>query len=101
MGWTDEEKSALPKKYNCVLLIHNATNDQVKNPEFPSDAYIINYTLNGKRITDLCRSAKMVNIFDMYYDKFGNVINSINFGYGRINPKLWGYPAPDKKRRKK
>lgn len=101
MGWEEEERKTLPRKYNCDLLIHNATLEQIKSPDFPSDAYIVNYTLKDKKIMDLCRSSKMVNIFDLYYDKFGNVINSINFGFGRINPKLWNYPTQEKKRRKK
>ena len=38
---------------------------------------------------------------DLYYDKFGaGVIQKIDWGYGRTNPKLWGYQAPQKKKRK-
>ena len=34
----------------------------------------------------------MVDIFDEYYDKLGkdNPIHSIESGYGRIKPKLYG-----------
>jgi hypothetical protein len=36
----------------------------------------------------------------MYWDKFRENLKSIEFGYGRINPKLWGYKTPEKKKRK-
>ena len=37
----------------------------------------------------------------MYYDKFGpGVVKKIDWGYGRVSPKIWGYKSPEKKRRK-
>ena len=49
---------------------------------------------------DVTRSSKQVNIFDMYYDKYGNV-QKIEYGHGSVNPSQWGYkPATKKKRRK-
>jgi hypothetical protein len=49
---------------------------------------------------DLCRGTR-VKIFDMYYDKFGpDVITKIDWGYGRVSPRIWGYKAPEKKKRK-
>ena len=40
-------------------------------------------------------------IFDMYYDKYGpGAVQKIDFGYGRTNPKLWGYKQPDKKKKR-
>jgi len=50
---------------------------------------------------DLCRSSKMSNVFDLYYDRFGSGLKQIEMGYGRKNPKLWGYSAPEKKKRRK
>ena len=52
----------------------------------------------------MVRAASRVNIFDMYYDKFGsNGIVSIEYGPGLMSPKLWGVekPVPQKRRRKK
>ena len=42
----------------------------------------------------------MANIFDMYWDKFREGLKSIDFGYGRVNPRLWGYQSPKTKKRK-
>ena len=95
-----EEKNILPSNYGCDILLQNTTVDKVKDPSFPNDAYLIWYNVDGKSNLDLVRGSR-VRIFDMYYDKYGpGVIQKIDFGYGRTNPKLWGYKQPEKKKRK-
>ena len=42
----------------------------------------------------------MSNIFDMYYDRYGNV-KKIDYGYGTVNPNQWGYKKPEKKKKRK
>jgi hypothetical protein len=87
--------------YGCQVLLEKTTLQQAKDPSFPSDAYLIWYIDCGKECIDLCRTSKRVNLFDMYYDKYGpGSVRKIDFGYGRVNPKLWGYKAPEKKKRK-
>lgn len=100
--WTEEEISSLPSKYGCILLKERATDEEQKNKQLPNDVYRIFYKLEDKVHCDLVRTNKRVDLFDMYYDKFGpGVIQKIDFGYGTVNPKLWGYsqPEPKKKRR--
>ena len=98
--WSQEEKKNLPPKYGCELLFERTTLQQVKDPSLPNDAYLVVYRVNGETYMDLCRGTK-VRIFDLYYDKFGpGSVLKIDFGYGRTNPKLWGYKTPEKKRRK-
>jgi hypothetical protein len=37
----------------------------------------------------------------MYYDKFGpGSVQKIEFGYGRVSPRIWGYKAPEGKKKK-
>lgn len=101
MEWTPEEKKSLPPLYGCEIVLENTTIEQAKDPSFPNDAYLVFYTVNGKDYIDLCRSGKRVSIFDLYYDKFGTgVVQKIDWGYGRTNPRLWGYKSPEKKKRK-
>ena len=95
-----EEKSVLPSNYGCEVLLEKTTLAKAKDPSFPSDAYLIWYEYNNVSHLDLVRGSR-VRIFDMYYDKYGpGVIQKIDFGYGRVNPKLWGYKQPEKKKRK-
>ena len=98
--WSSEEKKNLPQKYGCSILLERATMEQLKDPSWPVDAYIIKYKIDDNVYMDLCRGSK-VKIFDLYYDKFGTgVIQDIGWGYGKINPKLWGYKSPDTKKKR-
>jgi hypothetical protein len=95
-----EERTILPGSYGCDILLQDTTLDKVKDPSFPNDAYLVWYNNEGTERLDLVRGSR-VRIFDMYYDKYGpGVIQKIDFGYGRTNPKLWGYKQPEKKKKR-
>lgn len=96
--WTEEEKKTLPQKYNCQLIYSSASLEQARDRSLPLDAYLVYYKdKEGNLAMDVCRCRKKVNLFDLYYDKFGNV-QKIAFGYGSVNPKLWGEEPKKKKR---
>ena len=96
-----QEKTVLPSSYGCEVLLEKTTIEQAKDSSFPNDAYLIWYVSEDKTHMDLVRCPKRVNLFDMYYDKYGpGAVRKIDFGYGRTNPKLWGYQKPEKKKRK-
>jgi hypothetical protein len=98
--WTPEEKKEIPSRYGCDLLFERTTLQQIKDPSLPSDAYIVIYRVNNETFMDLCRGKK-VNIFDMYYDKFGpGSVQKIDWGYGKVNPRLWGYKVSEGKKKK-
>jgi hypothetical protein len=100
MEWTAEEKANIPPRYSCEILIENASMSQAKDSSLPSDAYLIWYKVNDKTYMDVCRGTR-AKIFDLYYDKFGpGSVQKIDFGYGRTNPKLWGYKNQKPKKKK-
>ena len=83
-------------------MVENATLEQIKDFSLPNDTYQIHYKVNNNSDThvDLCRGTR-VKIFDLYYDKFGKgSIIKIDFGYGRVNPRMWGYKQPEKKKKR-
>ena len=95
-----EEKNILPSKYGCEIVLEKTNIERAKDSSFPSDAYLIWYLEDQKEYIDLVRGSR-VRIFAMYYDKYGaGAVRKIDFGYGRTNPKLWGYQQPEKKKRK-
>ena len=96
-----EQSTNNPASYGCDILLQKITLAQAKDSSFPSDAYLIWYLDdNGEKCIDLVRGTR-VRIFDMYYDKYGpGVVQKIDFGYGRTNPKLWGYKQPEKKKKR-
>lgn len=96
-----KEKQVLPHEYGCQILLEKTSIEKVKDPSFPNDAYLIWYIVDGNQHMDLTRCSRKVNLFDMYYDKYGpGAVQKIDFGYGRVNPRLWGYKQPEKKKRK-
>jgi hypothetical protein len=95
------EKQILPHEYGCQILLEKTTLDKAKDASFPNDAYLIWYIVEGKQHVDLTRCKRKVNLFDMYYDRYGpGAVQKIDFGYGRTNPRLWGAKQPEKKKRK-
>ena len=91
----------LPHEYGCEIILENTSIEKAKDSSLPNDAYLIWYIVDDEERIDLTRTSKRVNLFDMYYDKYGpGSVQKIDFGYGRVNPKLWGYKQPEKKKRK-
>ena len=100
-----EEKSTYKNisasEYGCEILLEKTTLERANDKSYPSDAYLIWYKVDGETYIDLCRTTKRVTLFDLYYDKYGpGSVQRIDFGYGRVNPKLWGYKAPEKKKKR-
>ena len=68
--WSAEEKETMQQSYSCSLIFERATPEQIRDKSLPTDTLQVRYTLNGQVHTDLCRG-KRVDVFNLYYDKFG------------------------------
>jgi hypothetical protein len=97
--WTSTEKETCKSRYGCDIIIENGSYAEVCTKEAPNNAYIIKYLVDDKICFDLTKGSRN-KLFDMYWDKFRENLKSIDFGYGRHNPKTWGYQAPKPKKRK-
>ena len=99
-----EEKKEEPKfdasEYSCEILLEKTTLESSKDKKFPTDAFNVTYSVEGTDYLDVTRSSKKANIFDMYYDRYGNV-KKIDYGHGTVNPSQWGYKVPEKKKKRK
>jgi hypothetical protein len=90
-----------PSDYSCQILQEKTTLEAANDKSLPNDARLIWYVVDGVEYIDLTRCRKTVELFDMYYDKYGKgAVQRIDFGYGAVNPKLWGYKKPDDKKKK-
>ena len=86
--------------YGCQILLEKTTLEAAKDKSFPNDARLIWYIVDGVQYMDLTRCTKVSKLFDMYYDKYGKgAVQKIDFGYGSVNPKLWGYKQPESKKK--
>ena len=91
-----------PSTYSCEIIQEKTTLDKANDRKLPSDAFNVTYVVEGETHLDVTRSAKMVNVFDMYYDRYGkDCVQKIDYGHGTVNPHQWGYKAPEKKRKRK
>ena len=102
----EEQKKAEPpfkaSDYSCEIILEKTTKEKANDRKLPSDAFNVFYVVDGEERLDVTRSGKMVNIFDMYYDRYGKgALKKIDYGQGTINPSQWGYKKPEKKARKK
>ena len=90
-----------PSDYSCQILQERTTLEAANDKTLPNDARLVWYVVDGVEYIDLTRCSKVVKLFDMYYDKYGKgSIQKIDFGYGQMNPKLWGNKPKKEKKRK-
>ena len=111
MATETTEKPVAPKKpedkfkpsdYWCDIILEKTTLEKADDRSLPTDAFNVFYIVDGKQHLDVTRSEKMVNVFDLYYDKYGkDAVQKITYGHGTIRPNLWGVKPPEKKKRRK
>jgi hypothetical protein len=91
-----------PSEYSCEILQEKTTPEKANDRKLPSDAFNVTYIVEGETRLDVTRSGKMVNVFDMYYDRYGKgSVQKIDYGHGTVNPSQYGYKVPEKKRKRK
>jgi hypothetical protein len=98
--WSNQEKESSKSRYGCEILQEKCAKEDAKNKQLPIDSYLVTYAIDENIFHDIVRTSKRVSVFDMYYDKFGNCLKSIEWTDGRVSPRLWGYKPPQTKKRK-
>ena len=97
-----EEVKFNPADYWCDIILEKTTQEKALDRKLPTDAFNVTYIEGNAEHLDVTRSAKMANVFDMYYDRYGKgAIQKIEYGHGTIRPNLWGAKPPQKKKRRK
>ena len=79
----------------CIILEQGINPDEFVHNELPTDSHLIEYMIGGDTFVDVVRAYKKADIFDIYYDKIyaiGKII-SINSGFGKVKPSIYGYTA--------
>ena len=94
----EEQSKVNPSDYSCEVILEKTTKDKANDRKLPSDAFEVYYVVDGEERLDVTRSGKKVNVFDFYYDKYGNV-KKIDYGQGTVNPSQWGYKSPEKEKK--
>ena len=83
-----------------VNIIHaNCDPDLAQDRTLPHTAYLIEFDDGNGVVYDIVVASKRVDIFDYYWDKYRDV-RGLKWTDGKANPKMWGYKAPESKKRK-
>ena len=97
-----EEVKFNPADYWCEIILEKTTREKAEDKSLPTDAFNVTYVVEGETCLDVTRSEKMMNIFDMYYDRYGkDSVQKIDYGAGAVRPNLWGVKATPPKKGKK
>ena len=94
--WSKEDITDAKKREVFIVYENLIDPNRMDQKELPTDIHIVTYVINGETRIDACRAFKMVDIFDIYYDKLrtnGSVV-CITSGYGLLKPKLWKGEIP-------
>ena len=84
-----------------IKMIHQDCDPSLaQDRSLPYTAYMVEYKQDGITKFDICSANKRVDIFDHYWDNYRHDFVTMNQTEGRTNPKLWGYKAPDDKKKK-
>ena len=96
------ETTINPSDYSCQILQEKTTLEAANDKSLPNDGRLIYYVVDGTEYIDLTRCKKTSQLFDFYYDKYGpGAVKKIDFGFGSVNPKLWGYKKPEDEKKKR
>ena len=97
-----EEVKFNPADYWCEIILEKTTREKAEDKSLPTDAFNVTYVVEGETRLDVTRSEKMMNVFDMYYDRYGkDAVQKIDYGAGAVRPNLWGVKATPPKKGKK
>ena len=66
-----EEVKINPSDYWCDVILEKTTREKAEDMGVPTDAFNVTYVVEGETLLDVTRSEKMVNVFDLYYDRYG------------------------------
>ena len=89
--WNAVDK-AEARRREVIIFRLGVSPEDFDDKGMPTDVHLIRYDIDGTTYCDAVRANKMVDIFDVYFDKLdlcGGRVIDIKSGYGTIKPKLW------------
>jgi hypothetical protein len=74
---------------------------EAKNPELPSDAYLVTYRHEDDSLHYDITRGKQSDMFDYYWDHYRENFIGWKWADGRVNPKLYGSRQKEEKKKRK
>ena len=84
----------------CKIIQTDCDPTAADDKSLPTNSFLVEYLQDGVTKFDIVMAAKQVDIFDDYWDKYRHDFVTMSQTEGRIRPNIWGYTAPDSKKKK-
>lgn len=84
----------------CKVVHQDCSKELAKDKSLPLNSYLVTYMVDNSVKYDIVVCNKRVQIFDMYWDKYREGLKDIRWTDGKVNPKLWGNPPKESKKKK-
>tara|TARA_Y100001973_G_scaffold14935_1_gene21559 strand:- start:143 stop:418 length:276 start_codon:yes stop_codon:yes gene_type:complete len=86
-----------------VNIIHEKCEKSAADDKtLPRNAYLVTYVVEDKITYDIVMADGRVDVFDEYWDKYKEGLQSIAFANGNVKPSLWNKkPIPPEKKVKR
>jgi|AP86_3_1055499.scaffolds.fasta_scaffold00713_7 hypothetical protein len=91
--------SNFKQKYGVIVICTNCQPLAAQDKTLPRNSYLIRCQDGEDMWYDIAMGSRS-DIFDAYYDRFGDVMKRMEWTEGRINPKLWGSQVKESKKKK-
>jgi hypothetical protein len=99
MNLSTADVNQFKKVYSVIVIVTNCEPSAAKDKTLPRNSYLIKCEKEETLWYDIVMGFQ-VDIFNAYYDKYGDVIKSMTWTEGSILPKLWGYQQKESSKSK-
>jgi hypothetical protein len=99
MTLSSEDVKLFRSKYGVTVVHANCDPSAAEDKSLPSNSYLVTLHQEDEHWCDIVMGPSS-DIFDAYYDSFGNVVKSMGWTHGTRNPKLWGESNKTKSKKK-
>ena len=84
----------------CKIVHENCDKHLAKDKTLPLNSYLVTYQVDNQTRYDIVVCNKRAQIFNMYWDQYREGLKDIRWTDGKVNPKLWGNPSKETKKKK-
>ena len=83
-------------------LYENCNPKEDNNTKLPYTAYLVEYKVDEEIRYDIAMGDKQVDVFDVYYDKYGkDGFIGMKQSEGRVPPNRWNVEPPKSEKKRK
>ena len=87
---------------SCNIIHEKCEKKAADDKKLTKSSYLVTYVAEEKLTYDIVLADSRVEIFDHYYDKYKEGLQSIDWAQGNVKPSLWNKkPIPPEKKVKR